>query len=94
MMKELKEQWTAEEEALVLIDNEPILKGHPGEYTSYETIFADDSILLARKLSLAEPPVLVQISLKDGMEETLFRVSSQGGISSNGHSVAWTWIRP
>ncbi len=93
MMKELKEQWTAEEEALVLIDNEPILKGHPGEYTSYETIFADDSILLARKLSLTEPPVLVQISLKDGMEETLFRVSSQGGISSNGHSVAWTWIR-
>ena len=94
MMKELKERWSKEQDSLILIDNETVLARSQRIYAVYETIFADDSIVLARKISLNEPPVLVKIDLRDGKEETLFRVSAEGGISSNGHMVVWSWIRP
>ncbi|QEN09054.1 hypothetical protein EXM22_14040 [Oceanispirochaeta crateris] len=94
MMKELKEYWEAEQKTLVLTENESILSEEQNVYTNYETLFADENEVLARKTSLDEPPSLVRINLEEGEEEYLFRISAEGKMSSNGRIVAWTWNRP
>jgi len=92
MMKELRETWSEEDRQIDLIPNTRLFETPRDNYTSYETIYADGDTVLARKTSLAEPSVLVSIS--GGRERVLFRISSEGTVTSNGKSAVWTYLKP
>ncbi len=92
MTEDLKTQWAEQLGKVDLIDNTFITDRNSKIAEAYEPLLIEEGRILARKTSLVNPAVLVEIT-EDG-EKKLMRVPSYGSIHARGNSVVWAYTRP
>jgi len=92
MAEDLKLQREEQVSGVTLIENQDITVQEEKDAVRWETVSLEDGRILARKTSLAEPAVLVEITGEG--ERELQRVPEYSSIHAAGGKVVWSYIRP
>ncbi len=95
MSEDLAARWEAERAQIPQRDNRIVAAADRRDSVRYEALAMEaGGSILARRTSLADPPVLVR--LRDGEEDSLMRIPGYGPVSINADAgkAVWAWNRP